>query len=95
MLNPGKTSKTGKQFADGEVCAIADKLLSRITADDVRGVYADLLTRSERQAVYAMQVLRAVLRWHGVAVPGNPLVDMKQAERAMLVMRAGTIYKRP
>jgi imidazolonepropionase-like amidohydrolase len=30
-----------------------------------------------------------------VAVPGNPLTDIKQAERAVLVMRAGTIYKRP
>lgn len=73
MLEPGRTSKTGKKFADGELHAIAHKLLSRISADDIRAVHADLLKRSERQAVYAMQVLRAVLRWHGVVVPGNPL----------------------
>ena len=47
--------------------------MSRITADDIRGVHAALMKRSERQAVYAMQVLRAVLRWQGVVVPGNPL----------------------
>ncbi len=73
MLEPGKTSKTGKKFADGELYPIADRLLSTITADDIRAVHAALLKRSERQAVYAMQVLRAVLRWHGVVVPGNPL----------------------
>jgi len=73
MLEPGKTSKTGKKFFDGELYSIADKMLSRITADDIRAAYAALLKRSERQAVYAMQVLRAVLRWHGIVVPGNPL----------------------
>lgn len=34
MLKPGKTSKTGKKFADGELHAIADKLLSKLAADD-------------------------------------------------------------
>lgn len=73
MLEPGKASKAGKKFADGELYAIADKMLSRITAHDIRAVHASLVKRSERQAVYAMQVLRAVLRWHGIVVPGNPL----------------------
>lgn len=36
-------------------------------------MYTALLKRAEREAVYAMQILRAVLRWHGVVVPGNPL----------------------
>lgn len=73
MLEPGKTSKAGKKYADGALYAIADTMLSRITADDIRAVYAALIKRSERQAAYAMQVLRAVLRWHGIVVPGNPL----------------------
>jgi imidazolonepropionase-like amidohydrolase len=30
-----------------------------------------------------------------VAVPGNPLVDIKQTENVVFVMRAGRIYKRP
>ena len=60
-------------FSDGELYPIADALLSRLTADDIRGVHAAVMKRSERQAVYAMQVLRAVLRWHGTVVPGNPL----------------------
>ena len=73
MLEPGRTSKTGKKFSDGELQPIADKMLSRITADDIRTVYATLLKRSDREAGYVMQVLRALLRWHGVLVPGNPL----------------------
>jgi imidazolonepropionase-like amidohydrolase len=30
-----------------------------------------------------------------VAVPGNPLVDIKQTENVVFVMRAGRVYKRP
>jgi hypothetical protein len=28
-------------------------------------------------------------------VPGNPLVDIKQTENVVFVMRAGRVYKRP
>ena len=73
MLEPGRTSKAGKKFADGELYPMAEKLLSKVTAEDIRGVHTALLKRSEREATYAMQVLRAVLRWHGVVVAGNPL----------------------
>ena len=73
MLDPGKTSKAGKKFIDGELYPLAHKMLSRITPDDIRGVYTAQLKYSLRQAVYAMQVMRAVLRWHGVIIPDNPL----------------------
>ncbi len=73
MLDPGRTSKAGKRFIDGELYPLADKMLSKITADDIRGVYTAQLKHSVRQAVYAMQVMRAVLRWHGVIIPDNPL----------------------
>lgn len=74
MIEPGKTSKSGtKKFADGELFSIAHRLLSDLTAEDIRKVHAAQIEYSERRATYAMQVLRAVLRWHGVAIPGNPL----------------------
>lgn len=73
MLEPGRTSKAGKKFSDGGLYPIAERLLTRLTPDDIRGVHTALLKRSDREATYAMQVLRAVLRWHGVVVPGNPL----------------------
>jgi hypothetical protein len=73
MLEPGRTSLSGKKFADGELYSLAKKLMAKITGDDIRGVYAATMKRSLRQATYAMQVLRAVFRWHGVVVPGDPL----------------------
>jgi imidazolonepropionase-like amidohydrolase len=30
-----------------------------------------------------------------IAVPGNPIADIKQTEQVTFVMRAGVIYKRP
>lgn len=73
MLAEGKASLSGKKFSDGELHAIAEKLISKITGDDVRGIYAAASKRSTRRAIYAMQVLRAVFRWHGVSIPDNPL----------------------
>lgn len=73
MVEPGETTKTGKKLADGLLFQLADKLLLKLTSDDIRNQYSSLLKRSKRQTDYAMQVLRAVMRWHGVVVPGNPL----------------------
>jgi hypothetical protein len=73
MVEPGRVSRLGKKFADGDLYPIADKLLSAITAVDIRRLHDSLVARSEARATYAMRVLRAVLRWHGVVVAGNPL----------------------
>ena len=90
MLAPGRTSTMGKKFADGELYPLADKLMSKITADDIRGIYTGLLKRSERQATYAMQVIRAVLRWHGVIIPDNPLGrDTAGRDRIVLAPQKG------
>ena len=90
MLEPGRTSRAAKTFADGELYPLADKILSKITADDIRGVYTSQLKRSQRQAVYAMQVMRAVLRWHGVIVPNNPLGrDTAGRDRIVLASSKG------
>ena len=90
MLAPGRTSTTGKKFTDGELYPLADKLMSKITADDIRSIYTGLLKRSERQATYAMQVMRAVLRWHGVIIPDNPLGrDTAGRDRIVLAPQKG------
>jgi integrase len=73
MVAIGGTSKDGKPFADGPLAALAGTPLTKITADDMRTVYAMAEAHSVRRAVYAMQVLRAVLNWHGVSVPDSPL----------------------
>jgi hypothetical protein len=89
MVEPGRASRSGKKFADGELYPLAGKLLQAITAEDIRGIHGKLVLRSERQATYAMQVLRAVLRWHGVVVPGNPL-GRDTAGRDRIVLRTIT-----
>lgn len=73
MIEPGGTRKNGQPFADGLLHALADVPAQRITAAHVRDVYEAQAKRSQRQAVYAMQVLRAVLNWHGIAIPDSPL----------------------
>lgn len=91
MLAPGKTSSTGKKFADGELYPIAEKLMSKITGDDIRGVYAAVLKRSLRQTTYAMQVLRAVFRWHVVVVLDNPFGrDNAGPDRIVLTQPKGS-----
>jgi integrase len=40
-------------------------------------------SRGERRQTYAMQVLRAVLRWHGVTMPEDPFsAPTPDAQRA-------------
>lgn len=73
MVRAGGTSKTGKPFADGLLYSLASKSIYKITADDMRKAYAAAQIRGERRASYAMQVLRAVLNWHGVTVQDSPL----------------------
>ena len=85
MLEPGKTSRSGRKFVDGELFPLAEKLLLEITADDIRALHAESLTRSVRQSTYAMQVLRAVLRWHGALIPDSPL-SRETAGRDRIVM---------
>lgn len=85
MIEPGRVSAKGKKFADGELYPLAETLLPKITADGIRSIYEQQLKRSERQAVYAMQVIRAVLRWHGVMVPNNPL-GLETAGRDRIVL---------
>jgi len=41
-----------------------------------------------RRAEYAMQILRAVLRWNGVVIPGNPL-GSDTAGRDRITITAG------
>lgn len=90
MVEPGRVSLKGRKFADGELYLLADKLLSKITADDIWSVYRLQLKRSVRQATYAMQILRAVLRWHGVKVPNNPLGrDTAGRDRIVMVPSKG------
>lgn len=93
--NHAEDRKAGKRFVPelttaGELYAVADKPIARITGDDVRSVFAAASARGERRATYAMQVLRAVMNWHGVTIPGNPLGrDVAGKDRIILPKTAG------
>ncbi|MBI5716373.1 MAG: tyrosine-type recombinase/integrase [Burkholderiales bacterium] len=73
MVQQGRETESGRPFADGELFGLSGKSLARITADDMRAAFRSASARGRRRGIYAMQVLRAVLNWHGVKVPHNPL----------------------
>jgi integrase len=70
-LNTDKPARRKTQ--DGELYPLESTPLQRIDANDIRTLYKDLAPRGGRRQTYAMQVLRAVLRHHGVNVADNPL----------------------
>jgi len=72
MVAPGRQRADGTKNADGELYKLAGKPIRQITAEDIRAVHRAALARGERRAAYAMQVLRAVLNWHGVEVADSP-----------------------
>lgn len=73
MIQGEKYRADGSPAPDGDLYPLAHKSIHKITAEDIRGVYISARKRSERRAGYCMQVLRAVLNWHGVKVADNPL----------------------
>jgi len=91
MIDAGRVTETGRSLVvAGELFALSSKALAKIDADDVRAVYRTASARGARRATYAMQVLRAVLNWHGVKVPGNPLgKDTAGKDRIVLAKTAG------
>ena len=72
-IEPPRVTKGGTKRAAGPLHPIAHKPLANLTASDIRATYEAAARRSLRRAEYAMQILRAVLRWNGVVIPGNPL----------------------
>jgi integrase len=83
-----EASERGKP---GELHELAGKPLASITGADMRRVYNSLLAdRGPRRAVYAMQVLRATMNWHGVKVPDSPLgKDVAGKDRIILPKTSG------
>jgi len=73
MVTPGRIGCEGQRFADGELVGLAKLRMSDITPEAIRRTYERCARKSSRRATYAMQVLRAVLRWHGVVIADNPL----------------------
>lgn len=85
MIELGGTTKTGRPRQDGELLALADRPAASINGRDIRQLHASLEKRGARRASYALQVLRAVLNWHGIKVPDSPLgKDVPGRDRIIL-----------
>ena len=90
MVTPGRIGRDGQRFADGELVALAKLRLTDITPEAIRQTYERCARKSTRRASYAMQVLRAVLRWHGVVIADNPLgKDTAGRDRIVLAPSKG------
>lgn len=90
MISVGATKEDGEPFLDGHLAVIAQTSITKITAEDIRKIYNTAEKRGERQATYAMQVLRAVLNWHGIQVPDSPLAKATAGkDRIVLKPTAG------
>ncbi len=85
MLDP----PTERKIA-GELYALAGKSIHKITAEDIRRLASTLEARGERRRTYALQVLRAVRRWHGVSIENDPFAPSTAGvDRVVLVPSRG------
>lgn len=74
----------------GLLFPLADRRLETITAAEIKRLHKALAPAGERRQSYAMEVLRAVLRWHGVAIEDNPLsAATAGAKRVALALPKG------
>lgn len=82
----GVHKKTGEPFLDGYLCPLSEKPLHKITGQQIRDLYKNIqTTRGQRGAEQTMQLLRAVLNWHGVHIPDSPL-DRATAGRDRIIL---------
>ena len=96
MVEPGGTRNSGAPFADGLLYTLARVPVRKITGKQMHAIYDAQVKRSQRQAVYAMQVLRAVLNWHGIQLEGSPLAKATAGrDRIMLPPTAGKPHSIP
>lgn len=72
MVRPGKVKADGSRYADGLLFKLADKPIRSITAGDILTVHSANLKRGRRSCAYSMQVLRLVLKAHGIVVARSP-----------------------
>jgi hypothetical protein len=82
MVAPAKVKPGGTSGVAGGLFALAHKPIRSITAREIKAVNDANLKRGERVAGYAMQVLRAVLNYHGIVVAHGPFnKDTPQVDR--------------
>jgi integrase len=88
MVAEPRQLENGTMTVAGALFPLAKKSIYSISAEDIREAHAAVMKRSERQAAYAMQVLRAVFNWHGVKVPDNPLSKDVAGKKRIVIPQA-------
>lgn len=96
MLKPSRLTAAGKYTKGGTLARLASKPVHGLTAADIKAVHAEnLKLHSERQCMYAMQTLKAVLRFHAVQIPNNPFGrDTPEVDR-IRIKKAGVAAREP
>ncbi len=90
MVEEGATSGGVRKRAHGLLYPLASRPINAITGQEIKALYSELVKHSTRSSAYAMQVLRAVLNWHGVKIPDNPLSkDVPGRDRIILPQSTG------
>ncbi|KZN16210.1 MULTISPECIES: tyrosine-type recombinase/integrase [Pseudomonas] len=86
MVKPSRVTAKGKPTKGGLLRKLAKKPIHEISADDIKAVNTDnKAQRGERQAAYAMQVLKAVLNFYGVKVKDSPFsLETAKAGRVVI-----------
>ncbi len=86
ISKPRGHARSGSMTKPGELYPLINIGINHITGDDIRKLHTDLSKeRGERRTAYAMGLLRAVLNWHGVKVPNNPMgADVAGKDRIII-----------
>ena len=77
----------------GLLAPIADKVIYKLTAENIREVHGKIAKRSEHSATAAMRLLRAVLNWHGVEVAGSPFAKSTPGRDRIVLVNSPTSPK--
>jgi integrase len=72
MLWAGGMNGGNRERKPGELADIADTPINKITGPALKSLYEALQKRGRTRAAYAMRVVRATLRYHGIKLDENP-----------------------
>jgi integrase len=72
MVWQGGVNGSGRMRKPGELASIANKRIDSIGGADMKVLYRELQRRGRTRAAYAVRVLRAVQRYHGVKLADDP-----------------------
>lgn len=90
MLRPPLVKESGFVRQAGELHAIADVPLDRLTGARIKELFADLLkNRGKARSAYAMRVLRATLRYHGVRMVDDPFATTTARKNRVTLPKIG------